>query len=63
MPNLKLTRRTLTSLPKVDKTTVFYDTDLKGFGLKAFPSGVLYHGSWNTGPARVAEASRNGGWF
>jgi integrase len=43
MPNLKLTRRTLTALPKVDKTTVFYDTDLKGFGLKAFPSGAL---SW-----------------
>jgi hypothetical protein len=27
----------------VDKPTVFYDTDLTGFGLKAFPSGAL---SW-----------------
>jgi integrase len=43
MPNIKLSKRTLTSLPKVDKPTVFYDTDLTGFGLKAFPSGAL---SW-----------------
>jgi integrase len=43
MPNLKLARRTLATLPKVEKPTVFYDTDLTGFGLKAFPSGAL---SW-----------------
>jgi hypothetical protein len=35
MPNLKLGRRTLVCLPTVVKTTVFYDTDLTGFGLKA----------------------------
>ena len=40
MPNLKLGRRTLATLPKVEKPTVFYDTDLTGFGLKAFPSGA-----------------------
>jgi hypothetical protein len=34
MPNLKLGRRTLASLPPVVKTTVFYDADLTGFGLK-----------------------------
>ena len=43
MPNLKLGRRTLATLLKVEKPTVFYDTDLTGFGLKAFPSGAL---SW-----------------
>jgi hypothetical protein len=32
MPNLKLARRTLASLPKVEKPTVFYDTELTGFG-------------------------------
>jgi integrase len=40
MPNLKLGRRTLASLPAVVKATVFYDTDLTGFGLKAYPSGA-----------------------
>lgn len=43
MPSLKLGRRTLATLPKVRKPTVYYDTDLTGFGLKAFPSGAL---SW-----------------
>src|ERR1700753_457187 len=43
MPNLKLSRRTLAALTKVDKPTVFYDVDLKGFVLKAFPSGAM---SW-----------------
>jgi integrase len=40
MPNLKLGRRTLAGLPAVVKTTVFYDTELTGFGLKAYPSGA-----------------------
>jgi integrase len=40
MPNLKLGRRTLAGLPTVVKTTTFYDTDLTGFGLKAYPSGA-----------------------
>jgi integrase len=40
MPNLKLGRRTLASLPPVVKPTVFYDSELTGFGLKVFPSGA-----------------------
>jgi integrase len=40
MPNLKLGRRSLAGLPAVVKTTVFYDTELTGFGLKAYPSGA-----------------------
>jgi integrase len=43
MPNIKIGRRALASLPAVAKPTVFYDTDLTGFGLKAYPSGAL---SW-----------------
>src|SRR3978361_208186 len=43
MPTMKLTRRTVAAIPPVAKPTVFYDTDLKGFGLKVFPSGAL---SW-----------------
>jgi hypothetical protein len=35
MPNIKIGRRALASLPTVVKPTVFYDTDLTGFGLKA----------------------------
>jgi integrase len=40
MPNLKLGRRTLASLLPVVKPTIFYDTELTGFGLKVSPSGA-----------------------
>jgi integrase len=40
MPNLKLGRRTLASLLPVVKPTVFYDTELTGFGLRVSPSGT-----------------------
>jgi integrase len=40
MPNLKLGRRTLASLRPAVKPTVFYDTELTGFGLRVSPSGA-----------------------
>jgi integrase len=40
MPTLKLGRRALANLPTVDRLTIFYDKDLKGFGLQVLPSGV-----------------------
>jgi integrase len=40
MPHLKLGRRTLATIPAVEKATVYYDTELTGFGLKAYPSGA-----------------------
>jgi len=43
MPILKLGRRAMAGLPRVTKPTIFYDTDLTGFGIKAMPSGAL---SW-----------------
>ena len=43
MPILKLGRRAVAGLPRVTKPTIFYDTDLTGFGIKAMPSGAL---SW-----------------
>ncbi|MFT4116594.1 tyrosine-type recombinase/integrase [Bradyrhizobium sp.] len=43
MPILKLGRRAVTGLPAVTKTTIFYDSDLTGFGVKATPNGAL---SW-----------------
>jgi integrase len=43
MPKIKISRRSLASLPPVAKPTVFYDTELTGFGLKARPTGAL---SW-----------------
>ncbi|MEH2546889.1 integrase [Bradyrhizobium sp. AZCC 2262] len=43
MPVLKLGRRAVTGLPAVSKPTIFYDSDLTGFGVKAMPSGAL---SW-----------------
>jgi len=39
LPVLKLTKATITRLGKGDKPAVYYDSDLKGFGLKIFPSG------------------------
>jgi integrase len=38
---LRLGRRTLSTLPPLSRPTVFYDTDLTGFGLKASPTGAL----------------------
>ena len=38
---IKIGRRALSALPAVTSPTVFYDTDLTGFGLKASPTGAL----------------------
>ena len=43
MPTIKLGRRAVSGIGPVFKPTTFYDVDLKGFGLKAMPSGAL---SW-----------------
>lgn len=40
MPTLKLTRRNVSSLQPAAKAVTYYDTDLKGFGLKLMPSGA-----------------------
>ncbi|MBV9569766.1 MAG: site-specific integrase [Alphaproteobacteria bacterium] len=40
MPTLKIGRRTVANLPAVEHTTLFYDSDLKGFGIRVMPSGV-----------------------
>lgn len=40
MPVLKLGRRELAKLPAVPRTTLFYDSSLKGFGLRVQPSGI-----------------------
>lgn len=39
MPILKLGKKALASLPSVTKPTVFFDEDLKGFGLRVMPAG------------------------
>src|SRR5436305_201544 len=40
MPTIKLAKKALNALPTFKKPIIFYDTDLKGFGLKVMPSGV-----------------------
>lgn len=40
LPVLKISRSTVAGLPAVSKSTVFYDTELKGFGIKLLPSGA-----------------------
>lgn len=40
LPVMKISRSTVGKLPAVEKATIFYDADLKGFGLKVLPSGV-----------------------
>lgn len=37
MPTIKLGRKALNSLPPVERPTTYYDSDLKGFGLKVLP--------------------------
>ena len=40
MPQIKISRRSITALHRVEKPTIFYDTELTGFGLKVQPSGA-----------------------
>lgn len=40
MPVLKLTKRAIDAIGRVEKPTVFYDGDLTGFCLKVLPSGA-----------------------
>lgn len=40
LPVIKISRSTVSKLPAVERPTVFYDADLKGFGLKVLPSGA-----------------------
>src|SRR5687768_7691875 len=61
MPVLRLGRRTIAELPAVEKLTIFYDEELKGFGLRVMPSGsrswiVEYRpgGGRNTAKRRMA---------
>ncbi|MBC7585180.1 MAG: tyrosine-type recombinase/integrase [Tardiphaga sp.] len=42
MPRMRLGKREISALQKVDKITLFYDTELTGFGAKVFPSGKLF---------------------
>jgi hypothetical protein len=49
MPRIKLSRRTIAAIPPLDRPTIFYDTELTGFGLKVHPSGIS---SWIRIPTR-----------
>lgn len=40
MPTLKLTRKAIAAIEPADKATIYYDADVKGFGLKVMPSGA-----------------------
>jgi integrase len=40
MPLLRLTKRTLDGITPSDRSRIYYDTDLKGFGLRVQPSGA-----------------------
>lgn len=40
MANVKLTKRAIDAIAPVERPTFFFDTDLKGFGLKVTPTGV-----------------------
>jgi integrase len=41
MPTAKLTKRTVDAIQPEAKIVFWFDTDLKGFGLKVMPSGVM----------------------
>ncbi|MEW9614916.1 tyrosine-type recombinase/integrase [Shinella sp. S4-D37] len=40
MPTIKLTRKAVAAIEAAAKATTYYDTDVKGFGLKVMPSGA-----------------------
>jgi integrase len=40
LPTIKINRRNIAPLAPADKSVIYYDEDLKGFGLKIMPSGV-----------------------
>ncbi len=40
MPSAKLTKRIIDGLPMPSKTTIYYDQDLPGFGLRLTPAGA-----------------------
>src|SRR5215204_3106045 len=52
MPTIRLTKRALDELLPRDKTTIHYDAELKGFGLRITPAGAR---SW------IVEYRPNGG--
>jgi integrase len=59
MPNLKIGRRTIANLPKVERPTLFYDTELKGFGVRVSPSGAqTYILQYRPGPGGRKVAPR-----
>ncbi|CAN7435657.1 site-specific integrase [Rhizobium sp. LjRoot30] len=40
LPVLKITRKSVAAIPQVEKLTTYYDTDVKGFGLRIAPTGA-----------------------
>ena len=62
MPTAKLTKRAVDSIQPKGKPTYWYDTDVKGFGLKVMPSGtktwiVEYRpGAGGRSPEEAADA-------
>ena len=40
MPTLKLTRKAVSAIEPPERVTIYYDVDVKGFGLKVMPSGA-----------------------
>ncbi|MBZ6077579.1 tyrosine-type recombinase/integrase [Microvirga puerhi] len=41
MPTIRLTKRALDGIRPAEKVTFWFDADVKGFGLKVMPSGVM----------------------
>jgi hypothetical protein len=57
---IKIGRRALSALPAVTRPTIFYDTDLTGFGLKASPTPS--RSSSSTVLEQVGAPSPSAGW-
>ena len=52
-----ISKRTVEAL-KVEKDTVFWDRELTGFGVRAYPSGSRYYVAQRPGGRRARSASR-----
>jgi integrase len=59
MPQLKLTKRSVDAIGRVERPTYFFDTDLAGFFVRAMPSGAKAWGfEYRAGSGRSAPKRR-----
>ena len=62
MPVAKLTKRVVDTIKPGDRRVIYYDSELKGFGLKVSPGRRERAGAWSTVPEREGAAFQSDVW-